>query len=279
MGRSHSGRRAVRRSTSSSHARVTRAPPTRRRTQRRCRRGAGREVAAGAAALGLAGFEMLGYPDGELTDGPELRARSSGPSVGCARRGGVPRSDGCVLRPHLREPPRPPCRRVGDARRGRACGVESAVLPRARVRRTTWPRCTCPARSSPTCSWTSRTRSEPRRRPCAVTTRSCADRRSCSTPRCADGAARRWVASVGVGLRRGVQAADAVVATRLGAVGVRPGRGSSPSRELVLVDLAPLAHRPQGEDGHDTRAAGATGRAGRPHRYRSAWRSCRGIAP
>ena len=31
------------------------------------------EVAAGAAALGLAGFEMLGWPDGELTDGPELR--------------------------------------------------------------------------------------------------------------------------------------------------------------------------------------------------------------
>jgi len=40
------------------------------------------EVAAGAAALGLAGFEMLGYPDGELTDGPELR----GAIVGTIRR-------------------------------------------------------------------------------------------------------------------------------------------------------------------------------------------------
>ena len=32
------------------------------------------EVAAGAAALGLAGYEMLGYPDGEVPDGRELRA-------------------------------------------------------------------------------------------------------------------------------------------------------------------------------------------------------------
>ena len=40
------------------------------------------EVAAGAAALGLTGFEMLGYPDGELTDGPELR----GAIVGAIRR-------------------------------------------------------------------------------------------------------------------------------------------------------------------------------------------------
>ncbi|HZQ59413.1 MAG TPA: PIG-L deacetylase family protein [Acidimicrobiales bacterium] len=33
------------------------------------------EVAAGAAALGIDGYEMLGYPDGELDDGPELRGR------------------------------------------------------------------------------------------------------------------------------------------------------------------------------------------------------------
>lgn len=33
------------------------------------------EVAAGAAALGIDGYEMLGYPDGELDDGPELRAQ------------------------------------------------------------------------------------------------------------------------------------------------------------------------------------------------------------
>src|SRR5580704_2311219 len=32
------------------------------------------EVAAGAAALGLTGYETLGYPDGEVPDGPELRA-------------------------------------------------------------------------------------------------------------------------------------------------------------------------------------------------------------
>jgi len=33
------------------------------------------EVAAGAAALGLTGWEMLGYPDGEVPDGAELRER------------------------------------------------------------------------------------------------------------------------------------------------------------------------------------------------------------
>jgi len=44
------------------------------------------EVAAGAAALGLSGFELLGWPDGELTDGPELR----GAIVAAIRR----------LRPH-----------------------------------------------------------------------------------------------------------------------------------------------------------------------------------
>src|ERR1700730_8586958 len=31
------------------------------------------EVAAGVAALGLTGYEMLGYPDGEVPEGPELR--------------------------------------------------------------------------------------------------------------------------------------------------------------------------------------------------------------
>jgi len=31
------------------------------------------EVAAGATALGLAGYELLGYPDGELDDSPALR--------------------------------------------------------------------------------------------------------------------------------------------------------------------------------------------------------------
>ena len=40
------------------------------------------EVAAGAAALGLTGYEMLGYPDGEVSDGPELRAAL----VGAIRR-------------------------------------------------------------------------------------------------------------------------------------------------------------------------------------------------
>jgi LmbE family N-acetylglucosaminyl deacetylase len=40
------------------------------------------EVAAGAGALGLAGYEMLGYPDGELEDGPPLRAAL----VGAIRR-------------------------------------------------------------------------------------------------------------------------------------------------------------------------------------------------
>ncbi len=40
------------------------------------------EVAAGAAALGLTGYEILGYPDGELEDGPGLR----GALVGAIRR-------------------------------------------------------------------------------------------------------------------------------------------------------------------------------------------------
>jgi LmbE family N-acetylglucosaminyl deacetylase len=40
------------------------------------------EVAAGARALGISGYEMLGYADGELDDGPALR----GQLVGTIRR-------------------------------------------------------------------------------------------------------------------------------------------------------------------------------------------------
>ena len=48
----------------------------------------------------------------------------------------LPRSDRGVLRRRLRQPPRPPRHRLGDARRGRARGRESALLPRAARRGT-----------------------------------------------------------------------------------------------------------------------------------------------
>ena len=111
-----------------------RARPTPTSTPTRWPSSGPAEMAEAAAVLGLAGHELLGYPDGELENTVEVRGRlvelhphASGPTW-CS-----PRPDRGVLRRPLRQPPRPPGRRLGHARRVRAGGGQPALLPRRRA--------------------------------------------------------------------------------------------------------------------------------------------------
>ena len=64
------------------------------------------EVAEAAAVLGLASFELLGYPDGESENDLDLRGRLVEVVRRLqARRRRLPRPDRAVLRRRLRQPP------------------------------------------------------------------------------------------------------------------------------------------------------------------------------
>ena len=144
------------------------------------------ETGKAAALLGLAGHFHLATGDGELEDDARLRGdivrlvRELRPEVVLC-----PDPTAVFFGDELLQPPRPPCDRLGDARRGRARRRQPALLPRAPAGGPRRPpgRRGLPvrARSSPTAGSTSARPSNARSTRCSAT--------PASSPRPATGSA------------------------------------------------------------------------------------------
>ena len=215
------------------------------------------EVAEAAAVLGLASFELLGYPDGETENDLDLRGRL----VEVVRR----------LRPDAVVCPDPTALyfgagyvnhrdhrvvRVRRARRGGAGGRQPALLPRRSGRPTRSARSTCRARCEPDT---------------AVDIGAVLERKSqaLACHRSQVGEEREWVAEL-VAQRSADAGRVPRPAPRRGVPGAAPGAEVERRRRrrlAAVAELAPLAHGPQPEHRDDGGAGGAGDRADVAHRW------------
>ena len=214
----------------------------------RARRRPAVEVAEAAAVLGLASFELLGYPDGESeNDLDAARATGRGRAPPAARRGGVPRPDCAVLRRRLREPPRPP-RRAGSR-----C---STRWHRPRRARSTSPSLGPPHQVAPGVPLGHARTPTPAidigagARPQVAA--------PCACHRSQVGEAREWVSELVGAARPRTRAVSSACATRRcsGSCAWREVGAVRWAGSAAVAELAPLAHGPQPEDRDDGGARG-----------------------